>query len=492
MQTTKKIAVIGAGFAGMAAAALLARAGHEVTIYEKNDQAGGRARKWEKDGYTFDMGPSWYWMPEVFEDFFKLFGKTTRDFYQLERLSPSYRVYFGKDDFVDVPATTDELSSLFEQLEPGSAVNLQKFLAQAQYKYEVGMGEFVFKPSHSFLEYLDPRLAVQGLRLQLTGNMRKHVSALFKSPKLRALLEFPVLFLGERPQKTPALYSLMNYADLVLGTWYPMGGMHRIVQAMESVCREQGVHFKFSTPVKSIIVEQGRATGLHCGEQTFKADFVIGNADYHHLDRVVLPAGSGNYDEKYWDKRKMAPSSLLFYLGLNCKLDGLKHHTLFFDEDFDKHAHDIYEDASWPEAPLFYVCASSVTDPAAAPPGCENLFFLMPLAPGLTDSEALREQYYDLLLERFRKLTGHDIRGHVKVKRSYAMKDFEADYNAYKGNAYGLANTLMQTAFLKPAMRAKKVSNMLFTGQLTVPGPGVPPALVSGQVAAAEALKMLD
>ncbi|WP_129714424.1 NAD(P)/FAD-dependent oxidoreductase [Pedobacter sp. SYP-B3415] len=492
MHKKKKISIIGSGFAGMTAAALLARAGHDVTVYEKNDQPGGRARKWVKDGFTFDMGPSWYWMPEVFENFYRLFGKTAADFYELKRLAPSYRVFFGENDFIDVPTGTAELTALFETLEPGSAVNLDKFLRQAKYKYEVGMGEFVFKPSHSFREYLDPRLAAQGLRLQLIGNMRKHVSRLFKNPKLRALLEFPVLFLGERPQKTPALYSLMNYADLVLGTWYPMGGMHRIVEAFYSICQEQGVRFVFNASIDKIHVKDGHATALATGGKIIETDFVIGNADYHHLDREVLPAGSGNYSEQYWDKRKMAPSSLLFYIGLDKKLDGLKHHTLFFDEDFDRHAEQIYETPQWPEAPLFYVCASSVTDAAAAPPGNENLFFLMPLAPGLEDTQQMREAYFDLLIKRFKKLTGHDISGHIIVKRTYAMSDFAADYNAYKGSAYGLANTLMQTAFLKPAMRAKHVNNLLFTGQLTVPGPGVPPAIVSGQVAAQEAIRMLE
>jgi phytoene desaturase len=460
-----------------------------VTLVEKNDHAGGRARQWQSDGFTFDMGPSWYWMPEVFEEYFARYGHKVSDFYTLDRLDPSYQVVFGPGDTVPVPAQMSELRALFERLEPGAGARLDEFLRQAAYKYRVGMTEFVWKPSRSVREFLDPRLVVDAVRLDLWQSMSKHVRKFFRHPHLIKLLEFPVLFLGATPQNTPALYSLMNYADLALGTWYPRGGMHEIVRAMVTVAEENGVRIRYNAPVAEIEVSSaGQATGvrLETGER-LAADVVVAGADYHHAEQVLLPTRWRVHDEAYWQSRTMAPSSLLFYLGVNRRCEKLLHHTLFFDEDFDRHARDIYDVPAWPDRPLFYVSATSVTDPSGAPAGCENVFLLMPVAPGLTDDDdATRERYYDLLMTRLEAFCGHPIRPHVVVKRSYAHRDFQADYHAFRGNAYGLANTLRQTAILKPALKSTKVANLYFTGQLTVPGPGVPPSLISGEVVARE------
>jgi phytoene desaturase len=487
----QEVIVIGAGFAGLAAATVLAKEGFDVTILEKNDQPGGRARVWKKDGYTFDMGPSWYWMPDVFENYFALFNKHPNQFYNLTRLDPGYRVYYGKDDTLDVPASLDALKALFEQIEPGSSKGLQEFLNQAEYKYKVGMGEYVFKPSHSITEYFDFNLVKKSLSIQLLTSMSKHVRQYFKNPKLIKLLEFPVLFLGATPQNTPAMYSMMNYADLVLGTWYPQGGMNEIVKAMVQVAMGYGVTIKLNTEVTKIEVTNNKATNIQTTQGSYKADFIIAGADYEHVDQHLIDAIHQNYTPKYWDTRTMSPSSLLYYVGVNKRVNNMEHHNLFFDEDFELHAKEIYTEPAWPTKPLFYVSCTSKTDSTVAPEGCENLFFLMPLAPGLHDDEALREKYFNVMLDRFEAVTGERIRDNIVVKRSYAMNDFKADYHSFKGNAYGLANTILQTAFLKPAMRAKKIKNMLYTGQLTVPGPGVPPALISGQVAAAEAIKLL-
>lgn len=488
---SKKIVVIGAGFAGLAAAASLAQKGHQVTILEKNEGPGGRARQYQAQGFTFDMGPSWYWMPEVFEDFFQRFGKSTADYYELLRLDPSYIVYFGKGEEMEVPAKMEELYAMFESYEPGSSAKLKQFLDEAAYKYKVGMSEFVFKPSHSIMEFADLRILKSMFGLQMFSSVSAAIRKLFKNEKLIQLLEFPVLFLGATPQKTPALYSLMNYADLALGTWYPQGGMHEIVKAMVSVAEEQGVEIRYNQEVKQIKVVNGRATAVVTADQLYEVDAVVGGADYHHLEQQVLEPHLRNYSASYWDKRTMAPSSLLFYLGVDKKLPGLHHHNLFFDEDFALHAEEIYEDPKWPSKPLFYVCAPSVTDETVAPAGQENLFFLIPLAPDLEDTDELREKYFEIVLQRFEAITGHDIRDHIVYRRSYAHRDFKKDYHAFKGNAYGLANTLLQTAFLKPKMRNAKVANLFFTGQLTTPGPGVPPSLISGQVVAEEVDKVL-
>ncbi|RVU02108.1 phytoene desaturase [Mucilaginibacter limnophilus] len=488
----KHIIVIGSGFAGLSAACLLVKEGYKVTILEKNEQPGGRARVWEHNGFRFDMGPSWYWMPDVFENFYALFGKTAADFYNLKRLDPGYRVYFGKDDLLDVPADMTALEALFDSIEPGSSKGLREFLKQAEYKYRTGMGEYVFRPSHSITEYFDFNLIKKSFGIQLLTSMSKHVRKYFKSPKLIKLLEFPVLFLGATPQNTPAMYSMMNYADLVLGTWYPMGGMNEIVKAMVKTAEGLGVDIRLNTEVTKLDVQNGKVSQVITGNGDFTADFVIAGADYEHVDQHLLERPYRNYDEKYWDKRTMSPSSLLFYIGINKKLSNIQHHNLFFDEDFEQHAHEIYTEPQWPSKPLFYASCPSKTDSSVAPEGCENMFFLIPLAPGLEDSEAMRERYFNIILNRFEHISGETIRDSIVVKRSYAMQDFKNDYHSYKGNAYGLANTLMQTAFLKPAMRAKHIKNLLYTGQLTVPGPGVPPAIISGQVVAKEAMKMIE
>ena len=487
-----RIAIIGSGFAGLAAAALLAKEGHDVSVFEKNSQPGGRARTWEKDGFRFDMGPSWYWMPEVFENFYNIFGKTTTDFYQLERLSPSYRVYWGKADFTDVPSDLGELKRLFEEMEENSSACLDDFLKQARYKYEKGMSEYVFRPSHSPLEYMDLKLLKESFKIQMFSSIGSHIRKHFRNPRLIKILEFPVLFLGGTARNTPALYSMMNYADLVLGTWYPMKGMNEIVRAMVSIAEDKGAKIFPGHEVQKIITKNGAATGLQTNKGLFSADLLISNADYEYTDQQLLDKDARTYSPSYWQTRTMSPSSLVFYIGLNRKVPDILHHNLFFDEDFELHAKEIYKTPRWPAKPLFYVCCPSKTDASVAPENGENLFFLMPVAAGLNDSEELRERYFGLLMDRFETITGTSIRQSIVVKRSYALKDFIEDYHSYKGNAYGLANTLMQTAFLKPKMKSPKLKNLLLTGQLTVPGPGVPPAIISGQIAASEALRLLS
>ena len=486
----KKVAVIGAGFAGLSAACHLARDGYEVTVIEKNDQAGGRARKFESDGFTFDMGPSWYWMPDVFESFFNDFGKTTSDFYELVRLDPSYRVFFSEEDTVDIPATEEKLYELFDSLEAGSSKNLKQFLKEAGYKYKVGIQDLVYKPGRSLSELMDLRLISGVFRLHVFSSMHSYVRKYFSHPYLIQLLEFPVLFLGAMPKKTPALYSLMNYADMALGTWYPMGGMHKIIQAMKEIAESLGVKILTGKAVEGFEFSGRSISGVRMNGDVLPINTVVNGADYRHVEQELIPQELRNYSSEYWEKRSMAPSSIIYYLGVNKKLDGLLHHNLFFDTDFELHSSEIYEDPKWPTNPLFYVCCPSKTDPEVAPEGQENLFILIPTAPGLTDdSEEVREKYYDMVMERIEKRTGQQVREHVTYKRSYAHSNFISDYNAFKGNAYGLANTLRQTANLKPSIASKKIKNLYFTGQLTVPGPGVPPSLVSGKVVAREVAK---
>ncbi len=480
---TKKVHVIGSGISSLSTASFLAKAGFEVHIFEKNDTIGGRARQFETQGFVFDMGPSWYWMPDVFEKFYQQFGYTTSDFYELKRLDPSYRVYWPDFSYTNVPAQMPELEKWFESLEPGSSSQLQAFLKDAAYKYKVGMEDLVYKPSLSLTEFFDSRVLGGLFKMHLFSSFSSFIRKYFKHPKILALLEFPVLFLGAMPNETPALYSLMNYADIKLGTWYPMNGMHEFIKAFARIAQEQGVSITTSANVERIVIENGKATGTIINGTFHAADIVISGADYAHTDQKLLQKHA-NYSDKYWETRTMAPSSLLFYVGINKKVNNLEHHNLFFDESLEEHGKTIYKDPSWPAKPLFYMSVPSLTDPSVAPKDSENLFFLIPLAPDLPDDEATRDQYFDLLLERLKTLTGNDIRDHIVFKKSFCVADFKKDYNAFKGNAYGLANTLLQTAILKPRMQHKKIKNLYYTGQLTVPGPGVPPSIVSGEVVA--------
>jgi len=485
----KKVIVIGAGFAGMSAASFMAKAGWEVTLLEKHAMPGGRARKMLVDGFTFDMGPSWYWMPDVFERYFNQFGKKVADYYSLQRLDPSYRVYW-KDAPMDIPANYDQLNALFESIEPGSGIQLDNFLAEAAYKYNVGIQKLVHKPGQSMIEFADMDLIKGLFKLDVFNSMKAHVAKYFSHPKIKELLEFPGLFLGALPEKTPALYSLMNYADIKGGTWYPEKGMYSVVQAMYDLAMELGVTFCFNQQVNEIVVDNKVATKVITSAGEFHADVVIGGADYHHIETHLLPLAYRSYSDKYWDTRIMAPSCLIFYVGLNKKLKHILHHSLFFDSSFAVHGEEIYVTKQWPKDPLFYVSATSVTDATVAPEGCENLFILIPVAAGLKDdTDTLREQYFNIVMDRMEERLQENIRSAVVYKRSFAHKEFVSEYHAFKGNAYGLANTLMQTAILKPSCKSKKVNNLFYTGQLTVPGPGVPPSLISGEVVAKEVLK---
>ncbi|UKB86011.1 phytoene desaturase [Chryseobacterium sp. MEBOG06] len=485
-KSTKRIAVIGSGFSGMSAAAYAAKAGNEVHVFEQHSEPGGRARQFRTEqGYIFDMGPSWYWMPDIIDDFFKDFGFQTSDFFELISLNPQFEMIFS-DEKISIPEKNEDIRNLFEQIEKGASIQYDKFMQSAQFKYEIGMKEFVTKPCDSWFEFFSLKIAGSAFKLDLLSNFRKYVSGYFSNPKLKCLMEFPVIFLGASPENIPALYSLMNYGGYVLGTKYPMGGFHQLVLAMQKVAEKQGVTFHFNQAVQKINTENGKVTSLNINGENYKFDAVIASSDYHHTE-TLLPESVRNYNSKYWDTRVLAPSCLIYYLGIKEKIPNLKHHTLFFENELEDHIDCIYKNKKWPDKPLFYCCCPSKTDPHVAPENGENLFLLMPLAPGIHDNEEIREQYLDEMLLRVEKHTGaKNLCSKLEYKRSYCVSDFIADYNAYKGNAYGLANTLGQTAVLKPKIRNNKIKNLFYTGQLTVPGPGVPPSIISGKIVAKE------
>lgn len=483
------VIIVGSGFAGLSAASFMAKAGWNVTVIEKNSGPGGRARQLKEDGFTFDMGPSWYWMPDVFENYFSKFDKKVSDYYSLVRLDPSYRVYWNTG-FTDVPANYNAFKKMVNDFEPGADKQLDKYLQEAAFKYEVGVKKLVYKPGRSISEFFDADVFKGVFRIDIFTSIRKHIQRHFKDPRLRQLMEFPALFLGAQPENTPALYSLMNYADIKGGTWYPQGGMYSVVEGMYRLAVELGVRFQFDEEVKQILMEGEAAKKVVTDKRTYETSVVISAADYHFTEEVLLPGKYRSYSRSYWDKRLMAPSCLLYFIGLNKKLKNAMHHSLFFDVPFEQHANEIYGKPQWPTAPLFYVSVNSITDNSVAPAGCDNMVLLIPIASGLQDdTETLREHYFQQIIRRMEKHTGQSIADSVAYKKTFSVSDFTSAYNSFRGNAYGLANTLMQTALFKPSCKSKKVKNLFYAGQMTVPGPGVPPCLISGEVVAGEVIK---
>ncbi|MEO8236088.1 MAG: phytoene desaturase family protein [Flavobacterium sp.] len=477
----KEITILGSGFSSLAAACYLAQAGNDVTIYEKNTTIGGRARQFKKEGFTFDMGPSWYWMPDVFEKFFADFGKKPSDYYDLKKLSPGYQVFYGINDFIAISDNLQEIIDTFESIETGSGNKLKNFISEAQSNYDIAIKDLVYRPGESPLELITIETAKK--IDQFFSTISKDVRKEFKNKKLIQVLEFPVLFLGAKPSKTPSFYSFMNFADFGLGTWQPTNGFYDVINGMATLAKSLGVKIITDANVDKIVVENKTTKGVLINDEIITSDIVLSGADYHHTETLLEPEYR-QYSEKYWDKKTFAPSSLLFYVGFDKKLDNVIHHNLFFDVDFDLHAKEIYDNPKWPTEPLFYANFTSKTNLKTAPEGCENGFFLIPIAPGIEDTQELRDAYFEKIMTRFEKITNQEVKKNIIFKESFCVNDFVKEYNSYKGNAYGMANTLLQTAFLRPKLKSKKVKNLYFTGQLTVPGPGVPPALISGKLVA--------
>ena len=486
MNKNKSVIVIGAGLGGLSSACMLSKKGYDVTLLEKNDSVGGRARVFEKDGFVFDMGPSWYMMPEVFEHFFDLMDEKISDYFTLKKLSPSYRVFLKSDkSHYDFFGDIDKNCKTFESIEPGSGAVLVKFLAKLKLQYSIAYNEFIFKNYNSVFDFLTWSVAKVGWKLPLLKKQQQIIESRFKSEILQKVLQYQMILLGTAPGDCPGIYSMMNYVDFGLGVWYPDGGIWKLPDAMEKIAIKNGVKILKNSSVEEIIVKNDTATGVMLTDKTIlSADIVISNADIAYTDRHLLKPPYQQYSEKYWDSRMLAPSAFILYLGIDGKIPTLEHHNLVFSKDWNKGFDQIFRAPQWPEDPSFYVCAPTKSDPSVAPANCENLFVLVPIAPGLTYDEAFEKEYTEKILTELETYTGAaDIRKRILFQKTYSVKDFAADYNAYKGTALGLAHTLSQTALFRPNNIHKKINNLYFVGAGTNPGIGMPMCIISAELA---------
>ena len=478
------VVVIGGGFGGLSTACYLAGAGADVTLLEKNDQLGGRASRLEVDGFRFDMGPSWYLMPDVFERFFGHFGHEPAEYYDLTRLDPHYRIFFKDGDRVDMVPDLSENRKTFESYEPGAAERFDEYLEKSKQNYEVGMEHFVYEDRTSISDYLDWNVAKNARGLSLIGSMQDHVEKYFKHPKLQQIMQYTLVFLGGAPNNTPALYNLMSHVDFNMGVYYPENGLGGVVDGVVELGEELGVDFRTGAPAAEIRGREGAFVTRTEDGREFYSDYVVSDADYRHTEMELLDEQKRQYDAEYWDSRTYAPSAFLLYLGVEGDVDPLAHHSLVLPTDWDDHFETIFEDPAWPDDPAYYLCVPSQTDDAVAPEGHSNLFALVPIAAGLEDTPELRQQYRDMVLDDIAANTGVELHDRIVVEERFCVNDFADRYNSTQGTALGLAHTLRQTALFRPSHRSSAVDGLYFTGAFTTPGIGVPMCLISGQLTA--------
>ena len=485
--TDRTVTVVGGGFGGLSAAAYLAQAGADVALLEQHDRVGGHAGVLERDGFRFDTGPSWYLMPDVFERFFAHFDRDPGDYYELERLDPQYRVHWKDGDSVTVRPDRQQVRELFESYEDGAGEALDQYLAAAERNYELAMDRVVYEGRERLVDYADTDLLPLLPRLRLLGNMDDYVSRYVSHPKLRQLLEYTLVFLGGSPHNTPALYSIMSHVDLNLDVFYPTGGIAGVVEALATLCREQGVTIETGVTVEGISGSAGQFT-LSTDAGVRETDLVVSNANPAYTERELLESDARDHDPGYWDDRTYGPSAFMLYLGVEGELDSLAHHTLVLPTDWDPHFESIFESPRWPDDPAYYLSVASKTDETVAPDGHHAVVVLVPIAPGLDDGPDVRARYREAVLDDLAAHAGADLRDRIVVEESACVSEFADAYGDPDGTALGLAHTLFQTGPLRPGHRAG-LDGLYYTGAYTTPGIGMPMCLISGEHAAAAVLE---
>jgi phytoene desaturase len=501
----QRVVVIGGGIAGLATAALLASRGHSVDLFEKNAELGGRVGSFERDGFRFDTGASWYLMPEVFEHFFSLLGTTTDEELDLSVLDPSYRVFFeGHDDPVDIRPDREHNRALFESLEPGAGARFDAYLSSAEETYDVALRRFLYSNFDSPSTFLHPDVVRRTPQLGklLTRSLGSHIAARFSDNRLRQLLGYPAVFLGSSPSRAPSMYHLMSRLDLGDRVLYPQGGFTRLIQVIAALAERHGARLHTDATVTGVLTGGGsrggrpHVTGVGLesadGGRTVPADVVVGAADLHHLETALLPSSLQTHPQQVWRRRSPGPGAVLVMLGVEGRLPQLPHHSLFFTSDWDRNFGDIFgRDARVPDPASIYVCKPSESDPTVAPDGCENLFVLVPVPADVAigaggddghGSEAV-ERAADAAIDLVAAWAGvPDLRDRVRVRHTIGPEDFARRYNSWRGGALGLEHTLRQSAFFRPSNVSSKVDGLLYAGANTVPGVGLPMCLISAEL----------
>lgn len=484
------VAVVGGGFGGLAAACYLAQAGADVELVEKNERLGGRASLLETDGFRFDMGPSWYLMPDVFERFFNQFDRDVTEYYTLDQLDPHYRIFFKDGDQVDITPDREQVIETFESYEQGAGDALREYLETSEQHYSVAMENFVYEDRPRLRDWIDRDvMSAAPIGFQLLGTMDDYVAGYFDHPKLQQIMQYTLVFLGGAPKNTPALYNMMSHVDFNMGVWYPEGGIAGVVDAISDLASELGVTTTLDTEISEITRQRDGFRLEAVDGERFHPDIVVSDADYAHTEQDLLSSPERQYDAEYWDERTYAPSAFLMYLGVEGDVESLSHHTLVLPTDWDYHFDQIFDDPAWPDDPAYYLCVPSKTDDTVAPDGHSALFVLVPIAAGLQDTTDIREEYRDFVLRDIAANTGVDLHDRIVCEEIFSIEDFASAYNSWNGTALGLAHTLRQTALFRPPHRSDAVDGLYFAGGYTTPGIGMPMCLISGEHAASAVIE---
>lgn len=476
--------VIGAGIGGIATAARLARNGYDVTVLEKNSQAGGRCDQIVRDGHRFDIGPTLFLMPEVFAETYAAMGERMEDHLDLRRIDPTYRVRFEDGTELALTANLHEMQEQLETIEPGAFGGLLRYLEEGHRHYKMSLDRFVGRNFYSLFEYFSPRNLPLLFQLKALVKHYDNIGQYFDHPKLKAAFTFQNMYLGLSPYDAPATYSLLQYTELADGVWFPMGGMYRIIETMVSIAERLGVRFIYDAPVARITTEGDRATGVVLEDgRTFSADVIVANADLPYVYRHLLQDESMSAQ---LEQKKYTCSAIMFYWGVDKVYDQLQHHNVFlanaYRESFDR----IFEDYTLPDDPSFYVHAPSRTDPDAAPEGEDTLMVLVPVGhiqEGVNqDWDALKGRAREAALAGLARIGVNDLEEHIKFEISYTPLEWRSHYNLAKGAAFGLSHNFTQVGYLRPQNKHPRLGNLYFAGASTHPGTGLPIVLLSARL----------
>jgi phytoene desaturase len=475
-----RVVIIGGGVGGLAVACLLAKAGRQVTVLEKNEQLGGRASLLGVGGFRFDTGPSWLLMRGVFEHFFALLDEPLENHLQLTKLTPSYRVFdAASGQQLDILSDLVRDAATFASVEPGADARLRQYLAQVAATNNLTLSRFLYTTFASKRELLIPKL----IRSQLLTSMHREAASFFADPLLQKTISYPAIFLGTSPYRAPALYGLLNHYLFNEGVWYPKGGMYSLVEALVRIGRRQGVVHRTNVAVTKINSTDGRANGVSTQHEQFPADIVISNAGKYHTETSLLGPEQRDHSPKYWQRRSWSPSALLLYLGVNRQYDSLAHHNLLFSKNWRRNLTDIFKSSDFPQDPSLYICAPSKTDATVAPKGYENLFVLAPVSAGLQYTQHQLETFAESVLATLEtQMSLPNLRQHILYKRMFCVHDFAERFNSFKGTSLGLQHTLRQSALFRPSNTGKKVQGLYFVGADAHPGVGLPPVLISAEL----------